>query len=102
MNNTIASIINSQGQVLYSVSCGHLKYRGSKKGSQIASQQVVFSLGKRILDQGYINCSVVIKGVGKGRNLIIKELTKAGLTVTKVVDKTPIVFNGCRIKKGKS
>lgn len=102
MNNTIGSIINSRGQVLYGLSCGHLKYRGSKKGSQIASQQVVSHLGKRTLDLGCINCSVLIKGIGKGRNLIVKELIKAGLVVVRVVDKTPVAFNGCRIKKIKN
>ena len=102
MNNTIACIINSQGQVLYSLSCGHLKYRGSKKGSQIASQQVVSHLGKRALGLGYINCSVIIKGIGKGRNLIVKELIKVGLVVVKVIDKTSVAFNGCRIKKVKN
>ena len=100
-NNTIASLINPQGDLITTITSGHLKYKGSRKGTQIASQQVIFCLGEKALMLGYTRFLVKIKGIGKGRNSIIKELRKAGLELVKVVDVTPVPHNGCRIAKGK-
>ena len=100
-NNTIASLIDPSGNLITTLSCGYLKYKGSRKSTQIASQQVIFCLGEKELSLGYNRLLVKIKGIGKGRNSIIKELKKAGLELVKVIDVTPIPHNGCRIAKGK-
>jgi len=100
-NNTIVSLINPQGKLINTLSSGHLKYKGSKKSTQIAAQQVIFCLGEKALSLGYNRFLVKIKGIGKGRNSVIKELRKVGLELVKVIDTTSIPHNGCRLAKGK-
>ena len=100
-NNTIGSLINSEGKLITTLSSGYLKYKGSRKGTQIASQQVIYYLGERALELGYDRILVKIKGIGKGRNSAIKELRKEGLQLIKVVDSTKVAYNGCRLSKGK-
>jgi small subunit ribosomal protein S11 len=100
-NNTIGSLIDSQGKLITTLSSGHLKYKGSRKGTQIASQQVIYYLGEKALELGYERVLVKIKGIGKGRNSAIKELRKSGLQLIKVIDSTLVAYNGCRLAKGK-
>ena len=57
-NNTIGSLINSEGKLITTLSSGYLKYKGSRKGTQIASQQVIYYLGERALELGY-DCILV-------------------------------------------
>jgi small subunit ribosomal protein S11 len=100
-NNTIVSLIDPEGFLVTTLSSGHLNYKGSRKGTQIASQQVIFCLGEKALKFGYTRFIVKIRGIGKGRNSAIKELKKAGLSLEKIIDITPLAYNGCRVAKSK-
>jgi len=100
-NNTLVSLIDSEGKLIQTVSTGHLQYKGSKKSTQIAAQQVIFYLGQKALTLGYNRFLIKISGIGRGRSSAIKELKKVGLNIIKVIDTTPIPYNGCRVKKGK-
>ena len=73
-NNTIISLVNPEGSIITTLSSGHLKYKGSRKGTQTASQQVIYCFGEKILELGYDCFIVKIKGIGKGRSSVIKEL----------------------------
>jgi small subunit ribosomal protein S11 len=100
-NNTLGSLVNPRGKLLYTASCGHLHFKGSLKSASIAGQQVVSTLSKKAfaLGLGKVPFLVRIKGIGKGRYSAIKELKKSGLNVLKVIDKTSVPYNGCRVKK---
>jgi small subunit ribosomal protein S11 len=100
-NNTLISLLNSESSLLFTISCGHLQYKNSKKSTQIASQQLIAFFVKKILVYGYQQVSVKVKGIGKGRSFAIKELKKGGLRIIKILDNTPLAFNGCRVKKCK-
>ena len=100
-NNTVLSLINPEGALITTISSGYLSYKGSKKGTQIASQQVIFYLGQKALKLGYVRSIVKIRGIGKGRNSAIKELKKAGLDLIRIIDTTPLPYNGCRVPKSK-
>jgi len=100
-NNTIISLVTPEGSIVTTLSSGHLKYKGSRKGTQTASQQVIYCFGEKVLELGYDRFVVKIKGIGKGRSSVIKELKKSGLSLIKVIDATPIPYNGCRGAKGK-
>jgi small subunit ribosomal protein S11 len=100
-NNTLASLVDSKGKLVFTISSGYLKYKGSKKSTQVASQQVIYHLAQKALTLGFNNIIVKIKGIGRGRNSVVKELCKAGLTLSRVTEWTPIPYNGCRIRKGK-
>lgn len=101
MNNTLASFISPYGKTLQTISCGHLKYKGTNKGSRVASQHLVTAIGAKILDNGYNKLIVKIKGFGKGRNVVLQELNKLGLFIVEIQNEDKITFNGCRVRKGK-
>ena len=42
---------------------------------------------------------VNVKGPGPGREAAVRALATAGLTITSIVDTTPIPHNGCRPPK---
>lgn len=101
MNNTFASFISPKGKTLQSISCGILRYKGSTKGSRVASQHLVATIGVKILDEGYDKLILKVKGLGKGRNTVLQELTKLGLSVVEIQNVDKIPFNGCRVRKSK-
>ena len=101
INNTLGGVVNSQGKLITSLSSGQLYYKGANKGSRVASQHVVNSLGIYALNRGYNKIIVKIRGLGRGRSFVIKELTKVGLNIIKILDENSVSFNGCRIKKKK-
>lgn len=43
--------------------------------------------------------SVIVKGLGAGREAAIKGLQAVGLEITSISDNTPIPHNGCRPPK---
>jgi small subunit ribosomal protein S11 len=100
-NNTIISLISYDKKLLFTVSCGHINYKGSKKSTSVASQQAIFSFSKKAATYNSEKFILHIKGVGKGRRLATKEIKKIGLKVVKIFNTTPLSFNGCRIKKCK-
>lgn len=100
-NNTIASLVDFIGNVVFSVSCGHLKYKGSNKGTHAAAQHLCFFVAKEAIKYGFYSIELKIRGVGKGRSSVVKDLLKGGLKVTKISDLCASVFNGCRVFKGK-
>ena len=78
-NNVIVSLTNAQGQVISWGSAGKCGFRGSKKNTPYAAQMAV-------------------KGPGAGRESAIRTINNAGITVTEIVDVTPMPHNGCRPK----
>lgn len=98
-NNTIASLVNANGTSLFTISSGHLGYKGTKKGTQAASQHLAFIIAQKTIKSGFRSLSLQIKGLGKGRNSVVKDLQKAGLSTLKVFDATLCPYNGCRIMK---
>ena len=98
-NNTLISLIRYDKRLLFTISCGHIKYKGSKKSTPVASQQAVYSFSKKAAKYNSEKFILHIKGVGKGRRLATKEIKKLGLRVVKIFNTTPFSFNGCRIKK---
>jgi small subunit ribosomal protein S11 len=101
-NNTIVSVVNTQGKLLSTASCGYFSYTGSKKGTSTAAQQTVLHLAEQVPSLGEYGPFVVkVKGIGKGRSSVIKELSKAGLRILTVLDTTSNPYNGCKARKPK-
>ena len=43
--------------------------------------------------------SVILRGPGRGRLNVIKGLARSGIRITRIADRTPRAFNGCRPRK---
>ena len=98
-NNTIISITDSDGNVLFSGSCGMSGFKGSKKSTPYAATKAAERVGNKAKEAGVKEVTVFVKGPGSGRVAAIKALKSAGLRITAISDITPVPHNGCRPKK---
>ena len=97
--NTIGKLLDLNGNIIFKLSTGQLKYYGTRKKSQSALQYLIFTLVKKALSLRINLIELKIKGFGRARNYIIKESLKQGIKIKRIIDISPLVFNGCRISK---
>ena len=98
-NNTIITITDEKGNAIAWSSTGVLGFKGAKKSTPFAAQSAAEAAGKAAVEQGIKSVDVDVKGPGAGRESAIRALANAGLTITSIVDTTPIPHNGCRPPK---
>ncbi len=95
-NNTIVSVTDQNGDVLGWASAGMVGFKGPKKATPYAAQQVVKKIADAIVDYGMKEVSVFVKGIGGGREGAIRAFNINNMNVLSVKDVTPIPHNGCR------
>ena len=98
-NNIIISLTNNSGQVISWSSAGKMGFRGSKKNTPYAAQLAAEDYAKVALEQGLKRVKVYVKGPGQGRESAIRSIHNTGISVTEIVDITPLPHNGCRPPK---
>ena len=98
-NNTIITITDEKGNAIAWSSSGVLGVKGAKKSTPFAAQEAAEACAKAALEQGIKTVDVDVKGPGAGRESAVRALATAGLTITSIVDTTPIPHNGCRPPK---
>ena len=98
-NNTLVSVSDRAGNVLMASSSGALGFRGAKKGTPFAAAKVGETLGAKAMELGVKEVSVVVCGVGSGRESAIRGFISKGINITSITDMTPVPFNGPSPKK---
>ncbi|MCI6473998.1 MAG: 30S ribosomal protein S11 [Bacteroidales bacterium] len=98
-NNIIVSLANAEGQVISWSSAGKMGFRGSKKNTPYAAQMAAEDCAKVAYDLGLRKVKAYVKGPGNGRESAIRACHSCGITVTEIVDVTPLPHNGCRPPK---
>ncbi|HXG47705.1 MAG TPA: 30S ribosomal protein S11 [Methylomirabilota bacterium] len=98
-NNTQVSITDAQGNVLGWSSAGRVGFKGSRKSTAFAAQQVAQDAARQAMSHGMREVEVRVKGPGSGRESAIRALQAIGLEITVIKDVTPIPHNGCRPRK---
>lgn len=98
-NNTIVSVTDQNGDVLGWASAGMVGFKGPKKSTPFAAQQVVKRVVENVQEHGIKEISVYVKGIGGGREGAIRAFHANGINVLSIRDVTPIPHNGCRPKK---
>nr|WP_017192473.1 30S ribosomal protein S11 [Milkweed yellows phytoplasma] len=98
-NNTILTISDLEGDVITWISAGSLGFKGSRKSTSFAAQQVARKAAGLAKVQGMQKVEVFIKGPGVGRETSIRSLQESGLEITAIKDVTPVPHNGCRPPK---
>ncbi|MGE9276838.1 MAG: 30S ribosomal protein S11 [Candidatus Phytoplasma pruni] len=98
-NNTILTITDLEGDVITWISAGSLGFKGSRKSTSFAAQQVARKAAGLAKVQGMQKVEVFIKGPGVGRETSIRSLQESGLEITAIKDVTPVPHNGCRPPK---
>lgn len=98
-NNTQVSICDMQGNVIGWSTSGRAGFRGSRKSTAYAAQQVAQDAARQAMSHGLREVEVRIKGPGSGRESAVRALQAIGLEITVIKDVTPIPHNGCRPRK---
>lgn len=98
-NNTLISLCNERGDVLASSSAGSIGFRGTKKSTPFAASRVAEALAEKAKRAGINRVSVVVRGIGAGRESAIRSLASHGLDIMSIRDLTPIPHNGPRPPK---
>ncbi|OHA46537.1 MAG: 30S ribosomal protein S11 [Candidatus Taylorbacteria bacterium RIFOXYD2_FULL_36_9] len=98
-NNTKVSLTDEKGGVLMWSSSGSLGFKGAKKGTPFAAAKIGETLGQKAFDLGLKEISVVVKGVGSGRESAIRGFITKGFTINSIRDITPVPHNGPKPKK---
>ena len=99
-NNTKVILTDAKGNALAWGSSGNMGFKGAKKGTPFAAAKVGEVLGEKAMAMGLRALSVVVKGVGAGRESAIRGfISKGNFEVTSIKDMTPIPHNGPKPKK---
>jgi small subunit ribosomal protein S11 len=98
-NNTLVSITDMQGHVIGWSSAGRVGFKGSRKSTAYAAQQVAQDAARQAMSHGMREVEVRVKGPGSGRESAIRALQAIGLEISTIKDVTPIPHNGCRPRK---
>ena len=98
-NNTQVTITDMQGNVLGWSSAGRVGFKGSRKSTAFAAQQVAQDAARQAMSHGMREVEVKVKGPGSGRESAIRALQAIGLEINAIKDVTPVPHNGCRPRK---
>ncbi len=98
-NNTLVSVTDDKGNLLAWSSAGALGFSGPKKATAFAASKVVAALAEKLKKSGLVNVSVIVSGVGGGRDSAIRSLPNHGFNILSIKDVTPIPHNGPRPAK---
>jgi small subunit ribosomal protein S11 len=98
-NNTQVCITDQTGNVIGWSSAGRVGFKGSRKSTAYAAQQVAQDAARQAMSHGVKEVEIRVKGPGSGRESAIRALQAIGLEITTIKDVTPIPHNGCRPRK---
>lgn len=98
-NNTLITVTDKNGNVIFWVSSGSLGFSGPKKATPFAASKAVAALAEKMKKTGFNNLEIVVKGVGSGRDSAIRSFSNQGFNIVSVKDVTPVPHNGPRPPK---
>ena len=95
-NNTQVTITDMQGNLLGWSSAGRVGFKGSRKSTAYAAQQVAQDAARQAMSHGMKEVEIRVKGPGSGRESAIRALQAIGLEITTIKDVTPVPHNSCQ------
>ncbi len=98
-NNTIVTVTDMQGNAIAWCSAGTLNFRGSRKSTAFAAQQVTEKAVNAAKEHGLRSAEVYVKGPGAGRESAIRSIAACGVEITSIADVSGVAHNGCRPPK---
>ncbi len=98
-NNTKVVFSDKEGGTLFWSSAGALGFKGAKKGTPFAASKVGDVIGEKAAALGVKEADVVIRGVGSGREPVVRSFMAHGMEITGIKDETPVPHNGPKPKK---
>jgi small subunit ribosomal protein S11 len=98
-NNTQVTITDMQGNLLGWSTAGRVGFKGSRKSTAFAAQQVAQDAARQAMAHGLREVEIHVRGPGSGRESAIRALQAIGLEIAVIRDVTPVPHNGCRPRK---
>jgi small subunit ribosomal protein S11 len=98
-NNTQVTITDNHGNLIGWSSAGRVGFKGSRKSTAYAAQQVAQDAARQAMAHGMKEVEIRVKGPGSGRESAIRALQAIGLEISSIKDVTPVPHNGCRPRK---
>ncbi len=98
-NNTKATLTDEKGNAIISSSAGALGFSGARKSTPYAAAKVGEFLGEKSSMIGLKEASIVICGVGAGRESVLRAFSGKGIQIRSIKDATPVPHNGPRPPK---
>ncbi len=95
-NNTVVLLTDTLGNALVSSSSGALGFAGAKKGTPFAAAKVGETVAEKAKALGVKEVSVIVKGVGSGRESAVRAFIAKGFGLSSIKDETPVPHNGPR------
>lgn len=101
LNNTMITITDQNGNAIAWASAGSSGFRGPKKATPYAASIVVNKIAEKMDDYGVKELSVIVKGIGNGRDGAIRSLNSKGYSIISIKEVTPVPHNGCRARRAR-
>ena len=98
-NNTKVVLTDEKGNAVISSSSGALGFSGARKSTPYAATKVGELIGERATVIGVKEASVIIRGVGAGRESALRGFASKGIGIRSIKDATPVPHNGPRAPK---
>lgn len=98
-NNTIVTVTDARGRVIYWSSAGSCGFKGTRRGTPFAAQTATGNALQTVADHGMQRVEVRLKGAGLGRDAALRVFRRNRRLVRSVRDVTPVSHNGCRPPK---
>ncbi len=98
-NNTKALITDEKGNAIVSSSAGALGFSGARKSTPYAAAKVGEFLGEKGTLIGLKEATVIIRGIGAGRESVLRAFSGKGIQIKSIKDMTPVAHNGPRPPK---
>ena len=101
-NNTIVTFTDRSGGVLSASSAGACGFRGSKKCTAYAAQIAAEKAAEKVKQlHGMNKVDVYIKGIGLGREAVVRSMASQDIHVESLTDVTGVPHGGCRPRKAR-
>lgn len=105
LNNTIITVVNPQGIPVFSCSGGKLGFRGVRRASTVAAEEVAKKTAGFLSLKKQFHVEVVLKNVFFFGNNMVSSVLRAfelgGIQIVSIRDKVSNAHNGCRFKKAR-
>ncbi|MBY0110476.1 30S ribosomal protein S11 [Patescibacteria group bacterium] len=100
-NNTKCVLTDEKGNVVMSSSSGALGFSGARKSTPYAAAKVGELIGEKAMAIGLKEATVIIRGIGAGRESALRAFAGKGIQVKSIKDQTPVPHNGPRPPKAR-
>ncbi|MFH0987345.1 MAG: 30S ribosomal protein S11 [Patescibacteria group bacterium] len=95
-NNTMITLTDSKGDVIFWTSAGKVGFKGTKKGTPFAATKTADFVAGVVNKIEIKSIEVFVKGIGQGREAALRALANRGIDIISIKDITPVPHNGTK------